>query len=142
MLVSEIREQKSLFDVQADEETDSQLEALRQPKSFFDIEPEEGNSKMQTLGLSDEPKNNTDDEPGFWARQFQTEPTPSQKRWDWYFGVIVPVVCVFFDPFIFRTWDHIGGGILGAYRPFTYAGSFISIMLLVTWLLWREKLGG
>jgi len=56
--------------------------------------------------------------------------------------VIMPVVCFFFDPFIFRVWGEPGGGILGAYKPFAYVGSFVSILGLMAWLLWREKLGG
>jgi hypothetical protein len=31
---------------------------------------------------------------------------------------------------------------LGTYRPFAYTGTFISIMLMMAWLLWRERLGG
>jgi hypothetical protein len=54
----------------------------------------------------------------------------------------MPVVCFFFDPFIFKFWGSAGGGVLGAYKPFAYSGSFISILGMMAWLLWREKLGG
>lgn len=139
MLASEIREQKSLFDVQTDEDADSQLEALREPKSLFDTEPQGEEKEMQTLGLCHDPRPNKGR--GFWERQFQAEPTPRQKRWDWAFGVILPVVCIFFDPLVFRAVNGFDHAYLGTYRPFAYACSFVSIMLLVAWLLWREKLG-
>jgi len=143
-LKEEIREQKSLFDVCTDKEGDDlQLEEIRQPKSLFDVEPEkeddeEGEEGMQTLGLCEQ----FDKGKGFWRRQFQPEPTRRQKQYDWIFGVIMPVVCFAFDPFIFKSWGEPGGGILGAYKPFAYVGSFVSILGLMAWLLWREKLGG
>jgi len=144
METEEIREQKSLFDVCTDEEDDEVLlEQIRPPKSFLDVEPdnreERGETIMQTLDLCEQPE--TKKEKGFWRRQFQQEPTRRQKQYDWTFGVIMPVACFFFDPFIFRFWGQSGGGLLGGYKPFAYVGSFVSILLLMAWLLWREKLG-
>jgi hypothetical protein len=97
---------------------------------------------MQTLGLFDDVPIAEQWEAGFWRRQFQQESTRKQRRYDWAFGVIMPVVCFFFDPFIFKFWGSAGGGVLGAYKPFAYSGSFISILGMMAWLLWREKLGG
>jgi len=139
---NEYREQKSLFDVQTDEETDSQLEELREPKSIFDIETKMGGSDMIKLGLCDEPEKDGRETTGFWERQFQTEPTERQKRWDWAFGVVLPVICIYLDPFIFANHVSNDAAILGTYRPFAYTGTFISIMLMMAWLLWRERLGG
>ena len=39
--------------------------------------------------------------PGFWRRQFGDEITLNQKRGDWIFGVILPLVCFYFDPIRF-----------------------------------------
>ena len=139
--LEEIREQKSLFGVDMDSDADTNLEAIRTPKSlFFDNEPGQGDTEMQTLGLCDEPE--TEKRKGFWRRQFQAEPTRRQKQYDWFFGAIMPLICIFFDPVVFSSkFGEVGGGLLGAYRPFAYSISFISIMAMIAWLLGREKLG-
>ena len=96
---------------------------------------------MQTLGLFDEPEKDGRETTRFWERQFQAEPTRRQKQWDWAFGVVLPVICFFFDPVVFRTWGTFNHAYLGTYRPFAYTCSFVSITLLMAWLLWRERLG-
>jgi hypothetical protein len=73
---------------------------------------------------------------GFWRRQFQLESTPNQKIFDWTFGVVLPVVCFAFDPIIFK-----GNGSFGGFaKPFAYLLSFTSIMAMMAWLIWGEKL--
>ncbi len=73
---------------------------------------------------------------GFWKRQFQKEATSKQRFFDWAFGVILPVICFTFDPLIFKS----NGAFLGAIKPFAYLLSFISIMGMMAWLIWGEKL--
>ena len=78
---------------------------------------------------------------GFWRRQFQMSVTLGQTRFDWLFGVILPVFCVFADPIVFRTW--LRGeeeGLLSMFMPFAYVLSFTSIMAMMAWLLWGKKL--
>jgi len=95
---------------------------------------------MQTLGLNDDDANEIPKK--FWVRQFQEQPTMTQKRFDWIFGVVMPTVCIFFDPFVFANrWDT-WSTLLGTFRPFVYLLSFFSILLMAAWLLWRERLGG
>lgn len=73
---------------------------------------------------------------GFWRRQFQLESTPKQKIFDWTFGVVLPVICFAFDPIIFK-----GNGSFGGFaKPFAYLLSFTSIMAMMAWLIWGEKL--
>lgn len=74
----------------------------------------------------------------FWGRQFQTEATYGQKYFDWIFGVILPVVCFFFDPIIFRTFS--GTPLAGQYKPFAYLLSFFSIISLMAFMIWGAKL--
>ena len=75
---------------------------------------------------------------GFWARQFQREPTKAQRKFDWMFGVIMPVVCIFFDPAFFSA--RHGSPMLGAVQPFTYALSFTGILAMMAWLIWGKRL--
>ncbi len=75
----------------------------------------------------------------FWRRQFQREPTKAQRKFDWMFGVIMPVVCIYFDLGVFSS--HTGGWfLLGAFKPFAYLLSFTAIMAMVAWLIWGQRL--
>jgi hypothetical protein len=82
-------------------------------------------------------------EAGFWRRQFGDELTRGQMKFDWIFGVLLPVICIYCDPFIFR---NLGIGrntaLLGKIAPLAYVLSFTAILGTMAWLLWGEKLGG
>jgi hypothetical protein len=135
-LQTEIREQKSLFDIDANDEAEIYIEDVRMPESLFNEEPEQGHTKMQNSDLPEQPK--SEKRKGFWRRQFQ-EPTKAQYKFDWMFGVIMPVICIFFDPGIFSS--HTGGWfLLGAYKPFAYLLSFTAIIAMMAWLIWGEHL--
>ena len=64
---------------------------------------------------------------------------PAHRKSDWYFGVWLPLICIYFDPFVFRTWSS-SDGLLDEYRPFVYLLSSVSVMAMVAWLLWGERL--
>lgn len=93
---------------------------------------------MQKLNL-----NETADEPtvekGFWRRQFQAEALPAQKKFDWTFGVVLPVICFAFDPVVFKG-NALGAATYGAYKPFAYLLSFTSILAMMAWLIWGDRL--
>lgn len=78
--------------------------------------------------------------PKFLKRQFSSVPTLSQRKFDWYFGVGLPIVCIAADPIVFRHWDGIRP-LLSDYQVFCYALSSVSIMAMAAWLLWGHKLG-
>lgn len=84
----------------------------------------------------------------FWRRQFGSQATKSQRDFDWFFGVILPVLCITFDPVVFRFWGEAdrgllaGTGILGEVKPFVYLLSFVSILAMIGWLLIRDQLQG
>jgi hypothetical protein len=93
--------------------------------------------EFQTLNLQNDESNcQSETRVGFWSRQFQIEPTQAQRKFDWAYGVVVPLVCVAADPIVFR--DQ---GLLEEYRPFAYLLSSISIMAMAAWLLWGKRLG-
>lgn len=91
--------------------------------------------EFQSLNLNDETCG-SETRVGFWSRQFQIEPTESQRQFDWTYGVVVPLVCVAADPIVFRN-----NGLLSDYRPFAYILSAVSIMAMAAWLLWGNRLG-
>lgn len=80
-------------------------------------------------------------EPKFWRRQFGKTVTASQREFDWYFGFLLPLACIYFDPFVFTSW-HDGDGFFAAYQPFAYTLSAASIMALAAWMLFGERLRG
>jgi hypothetical protein len=77
----------------------------------------------------------------FRPRQFQLESTSAQKKFDWLFGVGLPIVCAAADPIVFRTWPGGGRALLGDYQIFAYTLSIVSIMSMIAWLLWGQRLG-
>lgn len=76
---------------------------------------------------------------GFWKRQFQVETTPQQQTFDALFGIILPAACFLFDPIVFRT-NGYGEPLGGAFKPFAYVLSFVSIMSLLAFMLWGKNL--
>jgi hypothetical protein len=76
----------------------------------------------------------------FWRRQFGANVTTGQRKFDWLFGVILPVACFFFDPIVFNRGSFHEGPILAGAKDFAYALSFASVMGTMAWLIWGERL--
>jgi hypothetical protein len=72
---------------------------------------------------------------GFWRRQISANPTEDQFLVDWIFGILLPIVCIWFDPIIFR--EGIGGGPsenpLHVHAAFAYTLIALEILCLVFW---------
>jgi hypothetical protein len=56
------------------------------------------------------------------------------------FGIIVPIVCLVLDPFVFKLGDE-HGPMFGEYRLFAYSFVGLEIIALATWLVAGERLG-
>jgi hypothetical protein len=103
---------------------------------------------MQKLGLEEDAECTGSDrfeeypDVGFWRRQFKPKATRTQYKFDWLFGVILPVLCVMADPIIFDSWLKNEEALLWMFKPFAYLLSFISIMAMMAWLIWGDKLKG
>ena len=72
---------------------------------------------------------------GFWKRRFEPPATPSQRIFDVVFGIVAPILCLVFDPAIFRNGYPAGMGFLGEYRPFAYVAIAFSIIGLAYYLV-------
>lgn len=94
--------------------------------------------KLQTLDLnsSEKPAKRS----GFLHRQHASASTPGQLKFDWIFGVGLPMVCIAADPGVFRTW-YGDQGLLSDHLVFCYLLSSVSIMAMAAWLLWGNGLG-
>jgi multidrug transporter EmrE-like cation transporter len=63
------------------------------------------------------------------------------------FGIVAPILCFTFDPFVFRAW-MAEGPLLPKYQVFAYLFSGIEIIALIIWLSfgkrleWKRLIGG
>lgn len=113
------------------------------PRVYYRFEEMDGTAEgaaeaLQTFKAEGPPAPQQAGRPGFWRRQFQPKVTRGQKKFDWAFGVLLPVTCIFFDPIVFGA-DY-GDGLLSAYKPFAYLLSYSAIMATIGWLLWGKRL--
>jgi hypothetical protein len=72
---------------------------------------------------------------GFWERQYRTPSTVPQRLFDLLFGIIAPVLCLWFDPTVFRSDGMMGNGFLSGLRFFGYLEIATSILVLAFYLL-------
>lgn len=75
---------------------------------------------------------------GFWTRQFQLPATPAQRWFDASFGIAVPVLCLYLDPTVFRSFGAGGAGLLARFRLFGYVEIALSIVTLAYYLFTRR----
>ena len=73
----------------------------------------------------------------FWRRQFAEQETLAQFIFDGTFGIIAPLLCVIFDPIVFRGGLY-DAPLLDDYRIFAYTIIFIEITVLLMWLVGRQ----
>ena len=71
---------------------------------------------------------------GFWRRQFDDAPTPTQRRFDVLFGVVMPVLCFVFDPIVFKSEIAGDGGLFQQYQFYAYTISALEMVALCTLL--------
>ncbi len=77
---------------------------------------------------------------GFWRRQFGSNVTRPQRVFDWIMGVLLPVVCFFFDPIVFKTAEQNGNPLLHNFKWFAYTLAIISLFAMMGWLFFGGKL--
>jgi len=75
---------------------------------------------------------------GFWKRQFLLPPTPLQNVFDVCIGIIAPILCVIFDPAVFRSDGLFGAGMLKDFRFYAYTEIAIGVAALAYFLLTRR----
>ncbi len=79
-------------------------------------------------------------EPEFWSRQFSDSVTKNQMKFDIIFGVVLPLLCLVFDPSVFKGLYH-GRVYLGHYKIFFYGAIAIQIPVFCLWLALGRRLG-
>jgi hypothetical protein len=75
-------------------------------------------------------------QPGpFWRRQFSESVTPAQRRFDIAFGFVMPILCLVFDPVVFREWLSPEVELLGRWQFYAYTISALEMVALAAWLV-------
>ncbi len=78
----------------------------------------------------------------YWVGQFDAPGTRRQQAFDVIFGLVMPVVCMIFDPIVFKGSDALSGeGMLSELQWFAYSGLAIELIVLESWLLYGGRLG-
>lgn len=72
-------------------------------------------------------------EPSFWGRQFAPQPTAGQIIFDLGFGIVLPVVCLYFDPIVFQ--GTLPGPLVGSHRVVAIVAIGLAFLSLSAWLL-------
>ena len=75
---------------------------------------------------------------GFWSRQFQPSGTPLQCAFDICFGLIAPILCVIYDPAVFRSGGVPSSAFLNTVSLFAYLEIAIGVLALGYYLLVRR----
>jgi hypothetical protein len=85
---------------------------------------------------------------GFWKRQFSDSPSLAQKIFDVVMGIIAPILCLYFDPLIFKNIIFsvsCGDGNATLGQPlaiFAYTLIGLGMLALAIWLIAGTRLGG
>jgi hypothetical protein len=77
--------------------------------------------------------------PRFWPRQFAPIPTRTQDGFDIIFAIVLPVLCLGMDPFIFKG-TGFGVPLLEDYQLLAYLICTIEMGLFLTWRTFRRQL--
>lgn len=72
----------------------------------------------------------------FWQRQFSLPITRGQRIFDALFGILAPILCIVFDPFVF--FDHWYSPLAYVWI-FSYVGIIIGVLALFFWLVFGEQ---
>ena len=77
---------------------------------------------------------------GFWKRQFAPIPTPAQDTFDSIFAIVLPILFLVLDPFVFKSPGFLGPAYLEDYQLPAYLFCSLEIGLFLTWRTFRLPL--
>jgi cytochrome bd-type quinol oxidase subunit 2 len=91
------------------------------------------------MEINNTPTNQADPKQSFWQRQFSVSSTLPQTIFDVVFGILMPIICFYFDPGILR--GEFRDFFPGTAALFIYAFSLIAIVTLSLWLVLGRRDG-
>lgn len=78
---------------------------------------------------------------GFWRRQFVGAPTSAQLSFDVAFGLVLPFLCYYFDPIVFRSSSEYDMGLYPQVQFYAYTISALEMVALCAWLSGAVRAG-
>lgn len=81
------------------------------------------------------------EEPGFLRRQFAGTATRPQTVFDVVVGIILPILCLIYDPIVFRSGFGGEGGFLKDFKLFAYSVIALEVLTLALWFAWGARAG-
>lgn len=77
---------------------------------------------------------------GFWRQQFSSRPTLYQTAFDVAAGILLPYLCLVFDPFVFRpVFEGAVTSLFTRFQIFAYVGVALALFTLALWLTLGER---
>jgi hypothetical protein len=70
----------------------------------------------------------------FWQRQIAPRATPGQVGFDVVFGIVMPIVCLYFDPIVFRS-ESLGPPLFGSNMILCACAIGLGLFSLAGWLI-------
>lgn len=70
---------------------------------------------------------------GFWRRQFGGAPTSAQRKFDVAFGLVMPLLCFYFDPIVFKGGYGFDRPLYNHFQLYAYTISALEMVALCTW---------
>lgn len=76
---------------------------------------------------------------GFWAKQFDSNGTSAQDKFDVAFGLVLPILCLLADPAVFKSFPLFGHAILGDYQLLAYVVCTVEMGFFLVWRTFPTK---
>jgi hypothetical protein len=76
---------------------------------------------------------------GFWAKQFDSNRTSAQDKFDVAFGLVLPILCLMADPVVFKSFPLFGRAILGDYQLLAYVVCTVEMGFFLVWRTFPTK---
>jgi hypothetical protein len=90
---------------------------------------------MRQVGENVSIQSNQPKRKNWWQRLWSPELTLDHAGFDFVVGVFLPLLCLWFDPVVFRSGGACVGTVLGDYAPFAYTAIGLGMLTLTTWLI-------
>lgn len=76
---------------------------------------------------------------GFWAKQFDSNRTSAQDKFDVAFGLVLPILCLMADPVVFKSFPLFGHAFLEDYQLLAYVVCTVEMGFFLVWRTFPTK---
>jgi hypothetical protein len=76
---------------------------------------------------------------GFWTKQFDSNRTSAQDKFDMVFGLVLPILCLVADPVVFKSFPLFGHAFLEDYQLLAYVVCTVEMGFFLVWRTFPKK---